>query len=287
MFNRHSLSKLLLLTLVLALAACRAPWDPAKAEQAEADAREILMTLQEPDLAKYRELSLPPAEWQRLQRDWPEIRRKMALSESEQKTFNKWLMRFTEAEAEAHLQRDLNAKIKPLKSEIDDKWPLMQASLTLLLQGWIESNAQLSVSEKAHGKALIKAIIEQMPPEWLLDVALRQRAFTQMTAIARNTGITRYQDYSSLQYTDYHRLLSGFIGGLKELGEVYGFDWNAEQAQLQIKAVKQSGNTATVMVRYPLGKKWVEFPMDLMEYDGRWYDASAVKWLRASTPPLP
>jgi hypothetical protein len=71
------------------------------------------------------------------------------------------------------------------------------------------------------------------------------------------------------------------------LGKVYGFDWNTEQARLQIKAVKQSGNTATVMVRYPLGEKWVEFPMDLMEYDGRWYDASAVKWLRASTPPLP
>jgi hypothetical protein len=273
--------------LVLALAACRAPWDPAKAKQAEADARQILLTLQEPDLAKYRERSLPPAEWRNLQRDWPKIRRKMALSESEQKNFNKWLLRFTEAQAEAHLQRDLNAKIKPLKSEIDDKWPLMQASLTLLLQGWIESNAQLNASEKAHGKALIKAIIEQMPPEWLLDVALRERAFTQMAAIARETGVTSYQDYSSLQYADYHRLLSGFIGGLKELGKVYGFDWNAEQARLQIKAVKQSGNTATVMVRYPLGEKWVEFPMDLMEYDGRWYDASAVKWLRASTPPLP
>lgn len=287
MSNRLSLSHVVLVMLVLALAACRAPWDPAKAKQAEADARQILLTLQEPDLAKYRERSLPPAEWRNLQRDWPKIRRKMALSESEQKNFNKWLLRFTEAQAEAHLQRDLNAKIKPLKSEIDDKWPLMQASLTLLLQGWIESNAQLNASEKAHGKALIKAIIEQMPPEWLLDVALRERAFTQMAAIARETGVTSYQDYSSLQYADYHRLLSGFIGGLKELGKVYGFDWNTEQARLQIKAVKQSGNTATVMVRYPLGEKWVEFPMDLMEYDGRWYDASAVKWLRASTPPLP
>lgn len=286
MHNRLTLSKWLLLLLVLALAACRAPWDPAKAAQAEADAREILITLQEPDLLRYRELSLPPDEWRRLQSDWPKIRSKMALNDDEQKTFNKWLLRFTEARAEANLQRDLNAKIKPLKSEIDDKWPLMQASLTLLLQGWIESNEQLSASEKAHAKALIKAIIEQMPPEWLLDVELRQRAFNQMVAIARKTGISSYQDYNSLEYNEYHNLLSDFIGGLKELGKIYGFDWNADQARLEIRAVKQSGNTATVMVRYPLGKKWVEFPMDLIEHEGRWHDASAAKWLRASSLPL-
>ena len=268
---------------LLVLPACRAPWDQAKASQAEADARQIMLSLQEPDMARYRELSLPPAEWQALQRDWPKIRQKMALSEDEQKNFNKWLVRFTEAQAEIHLQRDLNAKIKPLKSEIDDKWPLMQASLTLLLQGWVESNQQLSLSEKAHGKALIKAIIEQMPPEWLLDVELRQRAFNQMVAIARNAGITSYQQYNSLGYTDFHRILSGFLGGLKELGEVYGFDWNREQARIEIKAIKQSGATATVMVRYPLGKKWVEFPMDLIEYEGHWYDASAAKLVRAST----
>ena len=159
----------------------------------------------------------------------------------------------------------------------------MQASLTLLLQGWIESNQQLSLSEKAHGKALIKAIIEQMPPEWLLDVELRQTAFNQMVAIARNTGIGSYQDYNSLGYADFHRSLSGFLDGLKDLGKVYGFDWNSEQARIEIKAIKQSGDTATVLVRYPLGKKWVEFPMDLIEYDGHWHDASAAKLVRAST----
>lgn len=273
----------LLLLAVLVVPACRAPWDQAKANRAEADARQIMLTLQEPDMARYRELSLPPAEWQALQRDWPAIRQKMALNENEQKAFNQWLARFTEAQAEAHLQRDLNAKIKPLKGEIDDKWPLMQASLTLLLQGWIESNQQLSQSEKAHGKALVKAIIEQMPPEWLLDAELRQRAFNQMVAIARTAGINSYQDYNALGYADFHRSLSDFLDGLKELGKVYGFDWNSEQARLEVRTIKQSGATATVMVRYPLGKKWVEFPMELIEYDGHWHDASAAQLVRAST----
>lgn len=278
------INRVLLFVSLLVLGACRAPWDPAKAAQAEADARQIMLSLQKPDMAKYRELSLPPPEWRALQREWPAIRRKMALNASGQENFNKWLVRFTEDRAEAHLQRDLNAKIKPLKGEIDDKWPLMQASLTLLLQGWIESNQQLSVSEKAHGKALIKAIIEQMPPEWLLDVELRQGAFNQMVAIARASGISGYQDYNALDFDDFHRSLSIFLDGLKQLGAVYGFDWNADQAHLEIKAVKQSGNTATVIIRYPLGKKWVEFPMDLIEYEGHWYDASAAKLVRASTP---
>lgn len=274
---------ILVVFILLLLGACRAPWDQAKADQAERDAREILLTLQKPDMTSYRELSLPPPEWQTLQAQWPQIRQKMALDASEQKNFDKWLLRLTEPQAEAHLERDFKVKIKPLKAEIDDKWPLMQASLTLLLQGWIDSNQQLSQSEKAHGKSLIKAIIEQMPAEWLLDAELRQRAFNQMVAIARDSGISNYQDYSSMGFDDFHGRLSIFLEGLKELGKVYGLDWNADQARLQVKTIKQSGNTATVKVRYPLGKKWVEFPMDLIESDGHWHDASAAKLVRTAT----
>ena len=51
----------------------------------------------------------------RMQREWPQIRQRLALDAGEQANFDKLLLRFTEPQAEAHLQRDLNAKIKPLK----------------------------------------------------------------------------------------------------------------------------------------------------------------------------
>jgi hypothetical protein len=31
-----------------------------------------------------------------------------------------------------------------------------------------------------------------------------------------------------------------------------------------------------------LGQKWVEFPMDLIEHNGHWYDASATALLQTS-----
>lgn len=272
------MSAVLLLAL-LALVGCGAVRDPAKAAKARQDATAILHSLQKPDMLRYRALTLPPAERQRLQQEWPQIRRRLALDAGEQANFDKLLLRFTEPQAEAHLQRDLNAKIKPLKSEIDSKWPLMQVSLTLLMQGWIESNNQLSASEKAHGKALVKAIVEQMPADWLQDKVLRERAFAQMVRIARDSGVRDYRQYSSLGYVDFHRRMSGFLGGLKTLGKIYGLDWNAGQARLDITVIKQSGNTATVRVRYPLGKKWVEFPMDMIERNGQWFDASAAALL--------
>ena len=276
-----SLSRIALLGLLL-LAGCRAPWDAGKAAQAKADAEAIMRSLQGPDMLRYRALTLPPEQQAALARNWPAVRRKVALDADEQKTFNKLLTRFIEPQAEAHLQRDLNAKIKPLKSEIDSKWPLMQSSLTLLLQGWIETNSQLSVSEKAHGKALVKAIIEQMPAQWLQDKDLRQRAFNQMVAIARESGIQSYQDYNSLDYTQFHGKLAQFLAGLKELGLIYGLDWNAGQKRLQVTVIAQSGNTAQVRIRYPLGQKWVEFPMDLIEHNGHWYDASAAALLQTT-----
>ena len=266
-----------LLAALLLLSACRAPWDEAKARKAQADARQIMASLQAPDMARYRELTLPPKQRAELERRWPEIRKKFALEQKQQASFNKLLVRFTEPQAEAHLQRDLNAKIKPLKSEIDSKWPLMQASLTLLLQGWIETSQQLSSAEKAHSKAVVLAIIAQMPPEWLQDKVLRQRAFDQMVRTARSVEVQNYQQVNALDYVQFHRKLTIFTSGLKELGKVYGLDWNAGQEKLQVKVLEQSGNRAKVQFRYPLGQKWVEFTMDLIEQDGQWYDASALK----------
>lgn len=272
-----------LLLLALLLPGCRAPFDQAKAAQAKADATAIMHSLQTPaDLQRYRALSLPAPQRQRLEAEWPRLRQKMALDASEQATFNELLQRFTEPKAEANLQRDLNAKIKPIKSEIDSKWPLMQASLNLLLQGWIETNSQLSASEKAHGKALVAAIIAQMPAEWLQDKVLRQQAFAHMVRIARALGLQDYQAYNSLPYAQFNSKLSDFLDGLKQLGKVYGLDWQAGQARMEVSVLAQSGDTARVQIRYPLGKKWVEFPMDLIAYQGHWFDASAVQLLDAA-----
>lgn len=267
----------LLLVSIIALNACRAPWNDAKAKQAQTDTQKIMLSLQKPDMALYRELTLPATERATLERQWPAIRKKFALDSSEQKSFDKLLLRFIEPNAEHNLQRDLNAKIKPIRSEIDSKWPLMQSSLTLLLKGWIESNQQLSRAEKDHAKALVAAIIEQMPAEWLQNQDLRQRAFNQMVSTARSTQIQNYQQYNQLSYDEFNGKLTQFLAGLKELGKVYGLDWGRGIAQLQVKVIEQSGNRAKVQIRYPLGQKWVEFSMELIEQQGHWYDASAVK----------
>ncbi|HWS40813.1 MAG TPA: hypothetical protein VN247_05950 [Arenimonas sp.] len=270
------LMTLLLILSILLLSACRAPWDDAKAKQAEADTRLMMQSLVAPDLQQYRERTLPPKQLAQIKKNWPLVRKQFELNKSEQASFNKLLNRFIEDKAERHLLRDLNAKIKPLSHEIDNKWPLMQTSLDLLLQGWIESSEQLSKAEKAHGRALVAAIIAQMPAEWLQNKVMREQAFAQMVAIARALEIENYQDYNNFDYVQFNDKLAQFIAGLKKLGLIYGLDWNASQSRLEVKVLEQSGNKAKVQIRYPLGQKWVEFDMDLIEQDGHWYDASAL-----------
>jgi hypothetical protein len=272
---KRVISLLLVLGLLL-LSACRAPWNEAKAKQAELDTRQIMQSLIAPDMQLYRERTLPPKQLAKLKQNWPAVRSKLALNAGEQATFNMLLIRFTENKAEKHLQRDLDAKIKRLSTEINTKWPLMQTSLDLLMQGWVESSQQLSSSEKAHSRALVAAIISQMPAEWLQNKELREQAFAQMVVIARELEIDNYNEFNQLSYKQFNDKLAHLIQGLKDLGLVYGLDWNASQAQLQVKVLEQSGNKAKVQIRYPLGKKWVEFSMDLIEQDGHWYDASAL-----------
>ena len=75
------LNALLLLALLLP-AGCRTPWSEAKAQKARQDATAILHSLREPDMLRYRALTLPPAEHQRLQRQWPQIQQRLALDAS-------------------------------------------------------------------------------------------------------------------------------------------------------------------------------------------------------------
>jgi hypothetical protein len=279
---KRFISLILVLGLLL-LSSCRAPWDEAKAKQAEMDSRQIMNSLVAPDMLLYRERTLPPKQLANLKQNWPAIRSKLALNAGEQATFNKLITRFTENKAEKNLQRDLNAKIKRLSSEINSKWPLMQTSLDLLMQGWVESSQQLSSAEKAHTRAVIAAVISQMPAEWLQNKELREQAFAQMVVIARDLEIENYRQFNQLSYVQFNDKLSQLIQGLKKLGLVYGLDWNAGQAKLQVKVLEQSGNKAKVQIRYPLGKKWVEFTMDLIEQDGHWYDASAIALFKTAS----
>lgn len=266
--------------LLLGLGACRraavAPGDPVAAVQGLAEA------VQDNDLVRYSQLSLPPELHHRLEERWKaNLAVAPAPTEQQRKEYARWMQRFTEAEAEAKLYRSLDPKLKKIEAEIGTQWPLMQTTAGLFIKGMIEANDRLSDSEKAHAQALGDVFMAWLKPELLTDRARARRAIAVMAVTARELELPTLDDSRRLEMLPALEKGGLALKGLKDIGRIYGVDADAALAGVQAKVKDVDGDIATMAVSYPLLGRQVEFDLELLRRDGRWYRADAVRQAEA------
>jgi len=264
----------LLLTTAL-LGACRreaqAPGDPVAAVKGLAAA------VHDNDLVRYSRLSVPPALHQQLEDRWKqELAAAPAPSEAERRKFDQMLVRLTEPEAEARLIEATENKLKRFEAEINGQWPLMKATLSIFAAGMIQANRQLGTANKAHAEALSSTILDGLQPARLTDRTLARKAVATVVATARDLDVKTLEDTRHLQMLPTLEKAGVLLKGLKQLAKVYGIDADVALTGVEARVESVDGDTATMQVRYPLLGQNIEFEMQLLRIDGRWYDADAV-----------
>jgi len=275
-----------LLLLATGLAGCKrntAPGDPVAAVEGLAEA------VRDNDLVRYSKLSLPPELHQRMEARW---RQKLATapppSAEQVKDYARWMDRLTERDAEDKLYQSLDPKLARLEKEIGAQWPLMQATATLFLNGAIEANDTLGPAEKEHFIAVGSALTKWATPERFTDRARARQAIEVLARTARDLDLPTLADARKLEMIP--ALEKGGIGlkGLKAAGKVYGVDADAALEGVKAKVKSAEGDTATMLVTYPLLGETISFEMELLRRDGRWYPADAVRQAEAElAQPLP
>lgn len=273
------LSRVALLMLCLALFglnACRrevvAPGDPVAAVQGLAEA------IRDNDLVRYSRLSLPPELHTKMERRWAE-RLKIAPppTEEQRKDYARWMARLTAADAEAKLYKSLDPKLKKFESEVGTQWPLMQATAGIFVNGLIQTNSKLSTGEKAHAKALGEVFLAWLKPELITDRDRAKRAIAVVAETAREIDLPTLEDSRRLEMIPALEKGGVALAGLKQLGRIYGVDADAALAGVQTRVKDVDGDIATMAVTYPLLGRQVEFEIELIRRDGRWYRADAVR----------
>jgi hypothetical protein len=261
--------------LALGVAGCKsdkAPGNPVAAVEGLADA------VHDNDLVRYSHLSLPPELHKKMEARWHD---KLASAPpprpEEVKDYARWMGRLTAKDAEASLYKSLDPKLAHLEKELGAQWPLMQATANIFLNGVIEANDKLTPSEKAHAQAVGAALTGWAKPELFTDRERARKAIAVVTRTARDLELPTLADARKLEMIE--ALEKGGIGlkGLKAAGKVYGVDADAALAGVEAKVKSAEGDTATMLVTYPLLGQTISFEMDLVRREGRWYPADAVR----------
>ena len=272
---------LALLTLVLALGACRregegavdgAPGDPVAAVEAQARA------LRANDLAAYARLSLPPDLYARTAARWDEeVARAEPVDPADAAEYDEMMARLLADDAEQALMRDLEPKLRQFESEMAGQWPMMQATAGIFLNAAIQANEEMSDAEKAHGAELVSGLLAWAQPALLTDRERARAAIAAAVGTARELQLPTLADARALGH-DAAMAKGGIaLAGAKAVAKAYDLDLDASLDGVQAELIDSEGDRATVKVSYPLLGKTIAFEQEMVRIGEGWYSADAVR----------
>ncbi|HEX5754949.1 MAG TPA: hypothetical protein VFY12_01175 [Arenimonas sp.] len=267
-----------LLLLGLLLAACRGEQAVPTADDPAAAIRAQAQALRDNDLARYAELSLPPALYAGMERRWNEAAASAAPVDALQRAeFDEMLQRLTAKNAEVELFRLYNKRMDTLEKEIAGQWPMLQATAGIFLKAAVDNNAELDAEEKAHAQASIAAVLAWVTPELLTDRERARLAITELAASARQLELTSLEQTRQLNLQQ--ALAKGGIAmaGLKRVGRIYGFDADASLDALQVEYLEGDEQRARLRLRYPLLEQEIAVEIEMQRRDGGWYNARTLR----------
>lgn len=276
-----------LFLLCLGLAACRrdvvAPGDPVAAVKGMADA------LHDNDLVRYSRLSVPPALHQKMEARWKASLALAPPSSAEQQAeYARWMTRLTEPGAEAKLTKSLEPKLAKFDAETGAQWPVVKATARIFIRGVIQANSTLTPAQKAHAQAVGDVLMEKLQPKQLTDRASARRTVAELTATARSLDLPTLASSQQLEMIPALEKGGTLFKGAKAIGRIYGIDGDAALAGVTARVAAVDGDVATMDVSYPLLGQTINFQMELIRRDGRWYSADAVRSAEAEqAQPLP
>jgi len=266
----------LILLACLCLAGCRrevvAPGDPVAAVKGMAAA------VRNNDLVRYSRLSMPPKLHQQMEARWHD---NLALAApptaAQARDYARWMARMTSADAERNLYRSFDRRLRKLESEINSQWPLMKATGGIFINGLIQANDELSPAQKGHAKAVGTALLGWTTPALLVDRAKARQAISVVASTARGLDLDSLQQTRQLEMIPALEKGGQVLKGMKQIGRIYGLDLDASLDGVKARVIAVEGDVATLEVSYPLLGHAVEFKLDLIRRDGRWYSADAVR----------
>lgn len=274
--------------LLCLLAGCRPePAPPMASSDISKPARAVRVLtahLRDNDLVAFARDAVPPRLHAQLEVAWREGRTRWPLEEL---PFDERLPALLAALAapgsEARLQKVFDREF----SGADAQLKTAAASLGLFGAQYIHSEGEFSDAERAHYAQFIEAISRWGMAAPLGDPQRARKAIAQLARAARKTGLHTQAGFAKAGMQRALQALSPFLATTKQALASYGLQLDDSLGAMQATLQQQTGDRATVRMRYTLGGHPVDAVVEVERVDGRWYLSDYLRHAQAAVTAKP
>lgn len=287
---------LLLACACLMAASCRpapGPAEPPAAPKTTAAAtrpaqavRQLTAHLRNDELEAFAIEAVPPELHARLQVAWKEGRTRWPLDELPfGRRLPAILHALAESGSEAKLQKSFDRQFAGASRE------LRSAAITLGQFGtqYIASETSgYSADERQHYAQLIAAGGRWAATAPLGDRERARASIVQLATAARRVGLASDEAFRAAGMDASLRRVGPFAAALKQCLLRYGLDIDGGLGALDASLQQQTGDRATVRMRYRFAGEDIDTTVSLERIDGRWYLSDYLRHAEAAaSAPLP
>ena len=252
----------------LLLACQRTPPAVPGGERPTQSVLQLAQHLRANDAAGFATAAVPPALHGRLETAWRTGRSRWPLDELPlEDRLPAMLATLAEDDARNTLQTSFDRQF----ANAGDDLRSAAASLGVFGVEYIRNEGDYSAAERDHYAQTVAALSRWASGAPLSDAKRARGAIAILTTAARRTGIATPEDFANLGMDESLERLGPFLGAVKQVFATYGLDLDATFDGLSATLVQQTGDTATVRVRYTLGRQPVDTLLVVQRIEGRWY----------------
>lgn len=267
----------------LLLAACGAGDGAGEGAGADATPAQVVVRLtahlRHNDLEAFARDAVPPALHAELDAAWRDGRTRWPLDAL---PFGSHLPEMLDSLAspgsETRLQRIFDRQFAGAERE------LRSAATTLGVFGteYVANEGDFSDDQRQHYAQLIAATAQWGARAPLADPVRAKSAIAALAAAARRTGLTSEAAFRDAGIDSGLRRMGPFAATFKQVLAGYGLRIDADLATLEATLQQQTGDTATVRMRYRFAGGQVDTLVAMERIDGHWYVSDFLRGARAA-----
>lgn len=272
-------------SLLIGVAACNKPGEPAKAlvsttaNTPDATIRRSAELLKQGDIAGMMQNSMPPVEFAKAKADWMKDTNDKPITDEDRQKFAATMAKLTAPDAEQKLYADIEPQLKQFDAQYQSQIPMYVAMGSSWLQGMVQQNKDMSDAEKTQAIAAINAVATWVQKTHFTDPESVKKVLAIASKTARAVNLKTLDEARALNFDQSMQKARIAFLGFKEALDVYGLSLDKTLDSVKPEVIANDGKTAKVKIAYTLFDAPLSVETEMVSLDGRWYGKHAIEKL--------
>lgn len=236
--------------------------------------------LKDGNLLAVVQLSVPPAEFERMKARWTEEKAKEPATEEERQEFAEMMAKLTAPDAEEALMAEFEPHLAKYDAEMAAQMPLMIGMGRGFAVQAIEENKEFTPEQKQQATQTLDAVAKWLGETNFSDRERARQAVQTAVETARAVEVKTLDELHALEFEQMLQKAGIAFAGTKDLLAVYGLDLDQTFDSVASELVSEEGDNAVVKVNYQLFGQPLSFQTEMVRVDGRWYGKDTVEQLK-------